>query len=239
MFSPANSKLEKLYKVRELQKHVKGKKIYSFDLLAGHTCPYAKDCKSSVIDGKIVDGPHTDFRCYAASLEVIFSNVYKSHARNTELVRGKSKDDIVGVIQANLPHNAGIIRIHSSGDFFNQDYFDSWLEVATKNPNILFYAYTKALPFWVKRLDCIPKNFILTASYGGRKDDLIKQYGLRSVRVVESNYQAKKLGLVVDSDDSHACRPSIAGKDFALVIHGVQPKGTKWAKIIDRMKKRG
>lgn len=238
MFSPANSKLSKLYKVRELQKYVKGKKIYSFDLLAGHTCPYAKDCKSSVVDGKIVDGPDTDYRCYAASLEVIFKNVYIKHENNTVQVKGKSKDEIVGLIKANLPKDAGIIRIHSSGDFFNQVYFDAWLEIAKTHKDILFYAYTKALPFWVKHLNEIPYNLVLTASYGGRKDSMIAEYNLRSVKVVESTYQARKKGLPVDTNDSHAVRPSIRGQSFALVIHGVQPAGTKWAKIIDKKKKR-
>lgn len=239
MFSPANSKLSKLYKVRELQKYVKGKKIYSFDLLAGHTCPYARDCKSSVVNGKIVDGPDTDFRCYAASLEVIFTNVYNKHSDNTNQVKGKSKDELVGLIRANLPKKAGVIRIHSSGDFFSQVYFDAWLEVAKTNPDILFYAYTKALPFWVKRISEIPSNLVLTASYGGRKDSMIAEYNLRSVTVVESVAHAKKLGLSVDDNDSHASRPSIRQKDFALVIHGMQPAGTKWAKIIDKKRKKG
>lgn len=238
MFSPANSKLSKLYSVRELQKYVKGKKIYSFDLLAGHTCPYAKDCKSSVVDGKIVDGPDTDFRCYAASLEAIFKNVYNKHNNNTNQVKGKNKDEIVGLIKANLPKDAGIIRIHSSGDFFNQVYFDAWLEIAKTHSHILFYAYTKALPFWVNRINEIPSNLILTASRGGRKDLMIAEYNLRSVTVVESVYRARKMKLPVDSNDSHAARPSIRQKNFALVIHGVQPAGTTWAKIIDRKKQR-
>lgn len=238
MFSPANSKLHKLYTVRELQRYVKGRKIYSFDLLAGHTCPYAHDCKSSVVDGRIVDGPDTDFRCYAASLEVIFKNVYTKHSNNTNLVRNKTKEELVGLIKANLPKDAGIVRIHSSGDFFSQVYFDAWVEIAQTNTDILFYAYTKALPFWVKRREEIPSNLILTASYGGRKDSMIAEYDLRSVKVVESVYQAKKMGLPVDSNDSHASRPSIRGQNFALVIHGMQPAGTKWAKIIERKKKR-
>jgi hypothetical protein len=89
----------------------------------------------------------------------------------------------------------------------------------------LFYAYTKALPFWVKRLGTIPPNFKLTASYGGTHDWMIPAYGLKSCRVVESIEEAQRLGLELDHDDSHAYSDK---GDFALLIHGTQPKG-RWA----------
>ena len=49
-------------------------------------------------------------------------------------------------------------------DFFSQEYFDSWLEVARNRPRTLFYGYTKSLPFWVARTDSVPANLVLTAS---------------------------------------------------------------------------
>src|SRR5262249_8135618 len=80
-----------------------------------------------------------------------------------------------------------------------------------------------SLPYWVKRLDVIPDNLILTASYGGTHDHLIDAHNLRSARVVFSVQEAAALGLEIDHDDSHAMT---AGPSFALLIHGSQPRGT-------------
>jgi hypothetical protein len=55
------------------------------------------------------------------------------------------------------------------------------------------------------------------------------------VLVVPSGYQARKLGLPVDNDDSHAADPKRRDNDFALVIHGTQPKGSDYAKIVARL----
>ena len=129
-----------------------------------------------------------------------------------------------------------IIRCHVSGDFFSQTYFDSWLLVAKNNPNVLIYAYTKALPLWIKRLNEIPSNFVLTASYGGTHDHLIKQYGLKSATVVYSVEEAKKLGLPIDHDDSLAYGST---ESLALLIHSQQPKGTPAAKAWAALKMAG
>jgi hypothetical protein len=143
---------------------------------------------------------------------------------------------MVQLILDSLSPFAGFVRIHVSGDFFSQDYFDAWVEVARCRPETLFYAYTKALPFWVRRKNELPDNFILTASYGGTHDHLIEAYGLRSAKVVFSEEEAASLGLEIDHDDSHAMRP---GPSFALLIHGVQPAGTPAAKAVAQLRAQG
>jgi hypothetical protein len=81
-FSKANAKIEALKEVPELAKYLDGKrKVYSFDLLSGYSCPFAEKCLSKAtvqIDGKrkIKDGPKTEFRCFSASQEVQYTNVY-------------------------------------------------------------------------------------------------------------------------------------------------------------------
>jgi hypothetical protein len=138
------------------------------------------------------------------------------------------------LIQQSLPDSKWV-RIHASGDYFNQNYFDAWLTVAKNNPNILFYGYTKAIPLWVKRLKSIPKNFKLTASYGGTHDHLIKQYNLRYSLVVKSPEEAKELGLEIDHDDKLAYGGK---KSFALLLHGQQKAGSKWSTAWSNLKKR-
>ncbi len=223
-FTKKNTKLDKLAKLT-------GKKVFAFSLLSGWTCSFAKECHSKVIkvDGKsrIKDGPHTIFRCFSASGEALYPNVYNSRKRNTDAIKAcKSKKQIVTLLQDALPTKAqgNIVRIHVGGDFFNQRYFDAWLQLSKDNPDTIFYAYTKALPFWIKRINDIPHNLTLTASYGGHRDDMIAKHNLRFAKVVFSVEEAKKLELELDYDDHHAYDPDKKEKSFALLIHGIQPK---------------
>jgi hypothetical protein len=242
-FSPANSKLKKLYKVKQLKKWTDKGKIYSFNLPAGFSCGFASDCHSRTIeiDGKLQtkDFPTTKFRCYAASLSTLYKNVYKMQNENfAHLKQFKTVEDLCGTIQEYLPDKFSIMRIHSSGDFYNENYFKAWLKVAQNNPDKLFYWYTKALPYWVnnrEEVDNTP-NFIGCASYGGRKDSMIEEHNLRYSKVVFSKQEAKGLKLPIDMDDSHASRPDIKNKNLALLIHGVQPRNSDASKALQKIK---
>ena len=119
--------------------------IHTFSLPAGWSCPFAKDCLSRANrdTGRIQDGPNTVFRCFSASNEMRPS-VRNARWHNLRLLRGKSKAGLTRLILASLPNDATTVRIHV-GDFFSR-HFDAWL-VAHRRPGILFYAYTKSLPW--------------------------------------------------------------------------------------------
>lgn len=235
-FSKANRKLKKLAKVPRLKSFLVGNKsIYSFDLPAGHTCPSADICMSKEVNGRIVDGPNTIIRCYAASEEVIFKNVRKLRNHNLDLIKNCiSEKDVVGKIRdlilRSLPMDAGIVRVHSSGDFFIKSYFEAWLEVAKLCPDILFYGYTKNAIKWLidlKSKNLLPPNFRFTFSIGGKQDNLIKIGRDTVAKIVYSSYEARKERLPVDHNDAHAA----LGRSAALIIHGIGPKGSKQANI--------
>ena len=90
-FSNANAKTEALKQVPELAEYLKDKrKIYSLDLLSGYSCPYAKACLSKAVvqsDGrrKIKDGVDNEFRCFSASQEVQYTNVYNLRKHNYDM----------------------------------------------------------------------------------------------------------------------------------------------------------
>lgn len=220
-FTNGNAKLEK--------------GIWSFSIPSGFTCPFAKDClsKANRETGKITDGKHTEFRCFSASQESVFPNVRRSRWNNFDLLKGKSLSDMSNLILSSLPKNAKKIRIHVGGDFFSQTYFDAWLAVAQSMPSIVFYAYTKSVKYWIARLDKVPSNFVLTASRGTKDDSLIDQFNLRCAEVVFSEEEASNKGLEIDHDDSHAYTQ---GPSFALLIHGVQPAGSKASKAKSKLK---
>ena len=242
-FSKANAKTQALANDAELAQYLEGnKKIYSLDLLSGWSCPHAKDClsKAMVQDNgkrKIKDGKDTKFRCFSASQEVQYTNVYNSRKHNFDLLRNLRYNDMYELINDSLPKNAGIVRIHVAGDFFSEEYMHAWYTVALNNPKILFYAYTKSLRFWLAINEFpILHNFVLTASYGGRDDHMIDQFNLRSTKVVFSEAEAEELGLAIDHDDSHAAKPSLRDNSFALLIHGTQPAGSEASVALKELK---
>lgn len=238
-FARGNAKLDKL-------EAKTGRKVYSFSILSGHSCPYAKDCASYVDrleNGrlKLHDGPHTQFRCFSASQEALFKPVYNSRLHNMGLVElaAKSVYDAADCIVQNIPRNAGIIRIHVGGDLKTKAYMHAWIMAATKRQDLIFYAYTKSLPFWVALNHLIPDNLLMTASYGGYKDELIESCGLRYSKVVYSGYAARKLHLPIDHDDSHAALPKYRNQSFALLVHGMQPAGSAAGKAVRRLSGKG
>lgn len=206
-----------------------GKNVFTFSLPAGYTCPSALDClsKADKETGKIKDGPNTVFRCFAASQEALYKNVRDSRWSNFDQLKVLAKEGMVELIQNSLPKKANIVRIHVSGDFFNEKYFLAWLEVAKKNNGVLFYFYTKQVQYVVKYKELFPKNFVYTCSIGGKNDNLIELNNLRFAEVVYSEQEAINKGLDIDHDDSHAMEQ---GDSFALLIHGTQPKGSEAAK---------
>jgi hypothetical protein len=212
------------------------KKAYTFSLPAGFSCPGALLCLSKAYrnGGGLEDGPQTQFRCFAASEEARLTEVRLIRWHNFDKIRVcKDTDEIVSLILRSLPQDAKMIRVHVSGDYFSESYFKAWIEVARRMPHILFYSYTKSVPLWIKLRETAPANFRITASYGGRYDNLIAQYGLKFSKVVKDEAEAAALGLEVDHDDSHA---QGGEKSFALVVHAAQPAGTAmsaaWTKFI-------
>lgn len=217
------------------------KGIYTFALPAGHTCPGAGECmaKADRITGKVKDGQNQRYRCFSAGQELYLKGTRKSRWDNFDKVKNAlkaGKDKLVDLILTSIPRKATIVRIHVSGDFFSLAYFDAWLQVAKKCPQITFYAYTKSLTFWEKRKSDIPHNLALTASLGGKWDEKAKELDAHIAKVLYHPNEAK--GLTIDHDDSSAYKEG-RPKAFGLLLHGMQPAGTKAAKALVVMKREG
>ena len=211
--------------------------ITTFSLPAGHTCPQALECQSKAPKngvGKIQDGPNCQFRCFAASQERMYPNVRKARWYNLNLLKRLSIESMVDLIEWSIPKSL-YVRIHVSGDFYNQKYFLAWCEVAKRNPRTIFYAYTKSISLWQDNLEFVPNNLRLTASLGGKEDNLALELGLKTAYVVFSKAQAKAMNLEIDYDDSLAYSES--NESFALLLHGTQPKGSEASKALSEIKK--
>jgi len=205
-----------------------------WNLPAGRTCPGALFCKSFVImtskGRKIQDTKETQFRCFAASSEVQYDNVFNNRAENLQevvklLQNGNGAQVMHNAIQNVRKLNTKRVRIHESGDFFSAEYLLLWLLVAKQNPDLDFYCYSKSLNLFMG-LE-LPENFYLTASYGGKFDYLIDEgFFPRYAKVVNSLEEADAMGLPVDVNEDHCFLPGA----YALLVHGPQPAGSEVGK---------
>jgi hypothetical protein len=218
-FGQANNKLKELEKVLD-------KALFTFSLPAGHSCPGAQACmaRADRKTGKITDGNNQEFRCFAASMEWR-SNIREARWHNFDLLKGKTREGMRDLILGSLPKAAEVIRVHVSGDFFNEAYFLAWMDVARATPSVEFYAYTKSVNWWIAHRAEVPSNFSLTASMGGRFDGLVEEFMLKNSRVTKTVDEAVKLGLKIDHDDYLAYDRN--ARSFALLIHGSQQAGSE------------
>lgn len=107
--------------------HKLGKEIFNFNL-PRTTCTYRTELCNKY--------------CYARYGSFGFKNVKDCMEQN--LAESK-RQDFVGKINTQLKSmpNAKYVRLHSSGDFYNQGYYDKWNQIAKDNPLITFLAYTR------------------------------------------------------------------------------------------------
>lgn len=141
--------------------------------------------------------------CYARNGTYTFKNVKAAHTRNLELVlndpalfREKMLNELAARkfrptgITRQLPagvsistldpwmrrwvhHGGKAVRIHDSGDFFNELYLRLWVNIAECAPDVLFYAYTKEVLMF-KAFGPFPPNFRYLFSTGGLQDSFIE-----------------------------------------------------------------
>ena len=220
-------------------------RIIHFSLPSGHSCPAALKClaKADAITGKITDGQLQEYRCYAAMQEARHKAIRNQRWHNFRILRrlGRKrtfellKDSLVPLHDEYIANHqqTPIARSHVGGDFFKEEYFLAWLDLARHFDPTQFYAYTKRIDLWVMHMDLIPSNFELNASRGGKFDDLIDTHQLKSAEVVFSIDEAAQKNLEIDYDDSHAYN---AGSSFAHLIHGCQPAGSNASKALSRLK---
>jgi hypothetical protein len=222
-------------------------------LPAGYTCPRATICKNFAArpgtkfkDGKSVKRTKdTKFMCYAASQQARHSNTAGKNAfNNLDLLVGANKSGgvkgMTKLIIDSLKYygfdKVPVFRIHEGGDFFSNDYMKAWIEVAKAIPGTTFYTHTTSLQFWLNNKSSIPRNMKLIASLDENNESLIMSNNLRYARVVYSVEEAKELRLPIDYDDTIAC---CSDENFALLIHGQQPAGSKASKALSKNKKAG
>ena len=165
-----------------------------------NTCPGATACRSV---------------CYAKQGRYLMPNVMQTRQNNlAESLKETFVEDMIKALTSARSYN--VVRIHDSGDFYNQTYLDKWSAIAAALPNRIFYAYTKAHHLSFANL---PPNLRIVRSLGGRWDKLVDLTESHS-RIFATDEARIDAGYV---DGNVNDIPAIEGEvKIGLVYHGVK-----------------
>lgn len=173
--------------------------IFCFNLPPISTCPCAGECKSY---------------CYALQSAKRWPSVRKGLAKRFLLSTTRNFVDQI------VPECEGkrYIRIHSSGDFYSEEYVRQWRMIALSNPNVQFYAYTKSVSLIKKHPHYWPKNLRIIFSYGGLQDNLIDPSKDRHCKIFATKAELDAAGYV-DVSESDLIAATTTSLKLGIVKH--------------------
>jgi hypothetical protein len=157
------------------------------------TCPGATDlCKKY---------------CYAMKAYRQYPSTKTAWDINTALARtGEFKQQVTDYLNKELASKRKTaqfkhFRIHESGDFFNQEYLNQWMQVAEQFPEIEFLAYTKSS--WLD-FSARPANMVI---YFSQWSDTLP------VRLEQAHKQGLPIARLEDSEKTNTlkdfdCKPN-------------------------------
>lgn len=178
----------------------KSEGYYAWGLPHIETCPKAGLCKRF---------------CYAGKGFYNFPLVKASKQKRLEIARDVSFIEMM-IKEINTTPKIKAIRIHDSGDFFNQTYLNKWTYIASVLLHIKFYTYTKSLHLNFKAFEAL-NNTKVIQSIGGKLDHKIN-YKKPVARIFKNKEDLLAAGYIDCSEnDSKAANKSV--KKIGLITH--------------------
>jgi len=172
----------------------------AYKTITGKTvCPFAKDCVKY---------------CYAQKGNYRYPSVIKGLNNRYEL--SKTADFVPKMNATIILERPTHVRIHDSGDFYSPTYLQKWVQIAKDNTNVIFYAYTKSIKFFVNGL-LLPKNMKIIFSEGSKTDNLINVNKHRHARIFKSKELLNAAGYIDASDND--LKAITSNKRVGLVYH--------------------
>lgn len=216
MFLVRNSKIKK-----------SAKRTFNFGIPAYLSSTGLKTCPNA---GACAKG------CYALAGAYRFSNVAQAFERR---LKATLTDEFIQSMLADIDkQRAERVRIHDSGDFYDEAYLNRWIEIIKARPQVEFYAYTKMVSLFKSRMSDLPSNFTVIYSYGGTEDRLIDVKRDRHSLVFESESQLKAYGYADASNQDDVALGS--NPKIGLVYHGTKNiENTNWGKVPELKRKVG
>tara|TARA_R110000824_G_scaffold52721_6_gene146467 strand:+ start:762 stop:1379 length:618 start_codon:yes stop_codon:yes gene_type:complete len=199
-----NAKLKKTSEINKMR--ILNFSLPAYKTITGRTvCPFAKDCIKY---------------CYAQKGNYKYPSVIKGLNNRYEL--SKTADFVPQMNATIILQRPTHVRIHDSGDFYSIEYLLKWVDIANTNKDVIFYAYTKSIPFFKgtfqgKPLIKVPKNLKIIFSEGSKKDILINNNTDRHARIFKDVTTLLKAGYIdASNNDLNAIQDN---KKVGLVYH--------------------
>jgi len=192
-------------KMKKTSKENKAK-IFNFSIPAYKTkggkitCPFADSCVKYCYAQK---GNYTRF----PKIQELMEQKYKISKTNTFIPLMNEE-----IKKKKSTH----IRIHDSGDFYSIAYLNKWIDIATQNTDVIFYAYTKSIKFFIDGLK-LPKNLKIIFSEGSKTDNLINTAKHRHARIFKSKELLQAAGYIDASNND--LKAITSNKRVGLVYH--------------------
>lgn len=172
----------------------------AYKTITGKTvCPFAKDCIKY---------------CYAKKGNYKYPSVIKGLNNRYEL--SKTADFVPQMNATIILQRPTHVRIHDSGDFYSPEYLQKWINIATQNKDVIFYAYTKSIKFFVDGLT-LPKNMKIIFSEGSKTDNLINVNKDRHARIFKTVEELNASGYINASNND--LKAITDNKKVGLVYH--------------------
>ena len=151
--------------------------------------------------------------CYAKQGMYRFANVQNARKANLDASLLHDFSD-KAIADLKRMRKINVVRIHDSGDFYNQQYLDKWFVIAKALPDLTFYAYCKVLTL---DFSGKPDNMKIVQSFGGKHDDLVN-LNMPHSRIFSDDESRIKAGYI---DGNVNDVPAIEGVvNIGLVYHG-------------------
>jgi hypothetical protein len=175
--------------------------IWSFGITPGASCPMAGACSTF---------------CYAQKgcYRIFAKTVVPKLNRDFKSTKKKNFADTM-IAEIKKKRHLRYVRIHSEGDFYDQEYLDKWVKIAKACPDVVFYCYTKSLHLDWTSFMRLP-NTKRIQSVGGRLDSEI-DLSLPHAIIFKSSDSLKKCGYVdCSQSDLSAIGPVV---HIGLIAH--------------------
>jgi len=159
--------------------HKLSNKFLIFSLPSEVTCPGAGQCKEY---------------CYAKKAERLYPTVLPSRMKNyNSTLSPYFVDNMCTRLEKEHSKGYDMLRLHSSGDFYNQEYLDKWKSLAAKIPDMTISTFSKSMN--LDLYNNTPDNMIIIQSYGSKHDDKIdtNKNTARVIKDIKDIYKRERL----------------------------------------------
>ena len=107
--------------------------------------------------------------CYAIKAQRVYPAVLPSRMQKLAASRLDTFSTAILKELANAKKPFKYVRIHESGEFYSQDYINSWTDIASSFPQYTFYAYTKRLSeFDFSSFKSLPNVVLINSLHFGK-----------------------------------------------------------------------